>query len=82
MDQMESYLISYAPVIIVVVTFLFKNKFFVTPEQLLRMKEEIKKEVKEEYATKEIANEIKDDIRDIKENLREISLHILQNNQK
>ena len=79
MDQMESYIVSYAPILIVVLTFLFKNKFFVTPEQLLRMKEEIKKEVKEEYATKEIANEIKDDIRDIKENLREISLYLFKN---
>lgn len=77
MTEVESYLITYSPIIIVVLTFIFKNKIFVTPEQLLRMKEEIKNEIKEEYATKEIANEIKDDIRDIKQNIHEISRIII-----
>lgn len=79
MEQVESYFITYAPVIIVVLAFIFKNKIFVTPEQLLLMKQEIKKEVKEEYATKEIANEIKEDIKDIKANLHEISNLLLKN---
>jgi hypothetical protein len=72
MEQMEQYAISYAPVIIVVLAFIFKNKIFVTPEQLLLMKQEIKKEIREEYATKEIAEEIKDDINEIKNDLKEI----------
>jgi len=78
MEQMEQYIVSYAPVIIVVLSFIFKNKIFVTPEQLLLMKEEIHKEIKEEYATKEIANEIKDDIREIKNDIKEISLHLFR----
>lgn len=76
---MEQYAISYAPVIIVVIAFIYKHKLFVSPEQLLLMKQEIKKEVKEEYATKEIAEEIKSDIRDIKNDIREISLHLFTN---
>ena len=79
MDQVESYFISYAPIIIVVLAFIFKNKIFVTPEQMLLMKEEIRKEVKQEYATKEIANEIKDDIRDIKRDLHDISNVLMKN---
>ena len=79
MEQVEQYIISYSPIIIVVLTFIFKNKIFVTPEQLLLMKEEIYKEIKEDYATKEIAEEIKDDIRDIKESLKEIRSHFLKN---
>lgn len=78
MEQVEQYIISYSPIIIVVLTFIFKNKIFVTPEQLLLMKEEIYKEIKEEYATKEIAEEIKDDIRDIKESLKEIRSYFLK----
>ena len=79
MEQTEQYIISYSPIIIVVLTFIFKNKLFVTPEQLLLMKEEIYNKVKEDYATKEIAEEIKDDIRDIKESLKEIRSHFLKN---
>jgi len=72
MEPMEQYAISYAPVIIVVIVFIFKNKIFITPEQLLLMKQEIKQEIKKEYATKEIAEEIKDDINEIKNDLKEI----------
>lgn len=78
MEQIESYFIMYAPVIIVVLAFIFKNRIFVTQEQLLLMKQEIKKEIKEEYATKEIANEIKNDIRDIKQSLREINTILIK----
>ena len=75
---MEQYIVSYAPAIIVILSFIFKNKIFVTPEQMLRMKEEIRKEIKEEYATKEIADEIKNDIQDIKENLHDIRVFIFK----
>ena len=34
MEQAESYFVTYAPIIIVVLAFIFKNKIFVTPEQL------------------------------------------------
>lgn len=75
---MEQYIVSYAPAIIVILSFIFKNKIFVTPEQMLRMKEEIRKEIKAEYATKEIADEIKNDIQDIKENLHDIRIFIFK----
>ena len=79
MEQMEQYAISYAPVIIVVLAFIYKHTLFVSPEQLLLMKQEIKKEVKEEYATNEIPEEIKNDINEIKNDLKEIRLHLFTN---
>lgn len=78
MEQAESYFVTYAPIIIVVLMFIFKNKIFVTPEQMLLMKEDLIKEIREEYATKEVVNEIKDDIRDIKQNIKEISNLLLR----
>ncbi len=79
---MEQYIISYSPVIIVVLTFIFKNKIFVTPEQLLRMKEEIRREIRAEYATKEAADEIKQDIADIKNSVHEINLFLINQSKK
>ena len=73
MEQAESYFVTYAPIIVVVLAFIFKNKIFVTPEQMLLMKEDLIREIREEYASKEVVIEIKDDIRDIKTNIREIN---------
>lgn len=41
--------IEYAPVIIVVVTFLFKNRIFVTPEQMQKERKNLLEEVERRF---------------------------------
>lgn len=45
--------LDYAPILIVVLVFLFKNKLVVTPEQLERKHREIIEEVEAHFATRE-----------------------------
>lgn len=41
--------IEYAPIIIVVVTFLFKNRIFVTPEQMQKERKNLLEEVERRF---------------------------------
>lgn len=45
----ENVFVEYAPILIVVVAFLFKNKFFVTPEQMQLERKGLMKEVEEKF---------------------------------
>lgn len=65
----EQMLIEYAPLIIIILTFILKEKIFVTPAQLAETKEEILREVKADFVAKEIVEEIKEDIKRIEEKL-------------
>lgn len=67
---MEDKFVEYAPIIIVVLMFLFRNKFFVTPKELSDMKEAILNTVKEDYATKELVQFIREEISEMKQDLR------------
>jgi cob(I)alamin adenosyltransferase len=81
----EQILITYAPVIIVVIAFIMKNKLFVTPQQLSDAKLEILNAVKEDYATKEMVQFIREDISQIKQEFKDLNLflreHIRQVNE-
>lgn len=77
---MEQYFIEYAPIIIVVIVFIFKNKIFATPTELQSlkvemqtMKVEILNQIKEEYATKELLNFVRQDMEAIKEELKDLN---------
>lgn len=82
----EQILITYAPVIIVVIAFIMKNKLFVTPQQLSDAKLEILNAVKEDYATKEMVQFIREDISQIKQEFKDLNLflreHIRQINER
>lgn len=81
----EQILITYAPVIIVVIAFIMKNKLFVTPQQLSDAKLEILNAVKEDYATKEMVQFIREDISQIKQEFKDLNIflreHIRQVNE-
>lgn len=77
MEINSALLAEYAPLVIIIVAFLLREKIFVTPVQLAETKEEILAQVKLEFSTKEAVNEIKDDIKRIEDkidNLIEILL--------
>lgn len=78
---MENVFIEWAPIIIVVLVFLLKNQIFVTPTQLLKVKEEIIAQIKSEYASKELAEEIKKDIQEIKDQLQNLTNHLISRNE-
>lgn len=66
-----------AILLILILSFIFKNKLFVTPEQLAAMRSEILATVKKDYATKELAAVIREDISEIKHQLTTISEYIM-----
>lgn len=66
-----------AIIVLCILGFIFKNKLFVTPEQLSAAKLEILNTVKEDYATKELVAVIREDISEIKHQLTTISEHII-----
>ena len=75
MDE-KQLLIEYAPIIILVLAFIWKHKLFTTPAQLLQVKEDILKSVKEEYATKELVQFIRNDLADIKHEFASLNTFI------
>ena len=83
---MEQYFFEYAPIIIVVIAFIFKNKIFATPTELQSlkvemqtMKVEILNQIKEEYATKELLNFVREDMEAIKEELKDLNAFLRSN---
>ena len=75
----SQFLIEYAPIIIVLLTFIWKNKLFVTPQQLAEMKLEILTTVKNDYATKEMVQFIRDDLAQIKDEFKELNIFLRTN---
>lgn len=69
---MDSYVIQYAPIVVLVVVFLLKNKIFVTPEQLEKTHTQILEEVENKFATKEILDTLKEDINELKNKVDKI----------
>ena len=74
---MDNIIIEYAPLIVIALVFLLRNKIFITPDQMsnavLQVKDEILKEIEGKYATLEFAKNIREDITEIKEQLKTIS---------
>lgn len=66
-------LLHYAPVLVLVLCFLLRNKFFVTPEQLQIERRALMKEVENRFlslvAFREFEKRIDDNFRGIKERL-------------
>ena len=75
----SQFWIEYAPIIIVLLTFIWKNKLFVTPQQLAEMKLEILTTVKNDYATKEMVQFIRDDLAQIKDEFKELNIFLRTN---
>ena len=78
----NNILIEYAPIIIVVLAFCFKNQIFVTPAQLKDAKAEILDKVntqlEERFATKEVIKDIKDDIKRLEDKIDNLQMIILE----
>ncbi len=51
---MDNQIVEYAPILVVVVCFLFKNKIFATPEQLCELKTRMVEYVAEHYVPIEL----------------------------
>lgn len=66
-----------AIILVLILSFIFKNKLFVTPEQLSATKLEILNTVKKDYATKELVSVIREDISEIKHQLTMVSDYIM-----
>ena len=66
-----------ALIIILVLSFLFKHKLVVVPEQLTALELKIMNKIREDYASKEFVGTIRDDIAEIKDQIRLISNHIM-----
>lgn len=69
---MNSYVIQYAPIVVLVAVFLLKNRIFVTPEQLEKAHAQILEEVETKFATKEILDTLKEDINELKSKVDKI----------
>lgn len=65
-------LITYAPIIVVVLAFLIQEKIFVTPEQLERKHREIIKDVEKRFATIGSCEELKNQIGEMKDKIDKI----------
>lgn len=46
---MDSLIIEYAPLIVIIVVFLFKNRIFVTPEQMQKERQNLLEEVERRF---------------------------------
>ena len=68
-----------ALIVILILSFIFKHKLVVVPEQLTALELRIMTQIKEEYASKEFVGTIRDDIAEIKSQIRLISDHIMNN---
>jgi len=68
----KELIIEYAPAIIVVLMFFINNRIFVTPAQLLEMKETILKEVEDKFATAESMKDLKEDFKEVKQKIDKI----------
>lgn len=66
-----------AIIIILILSFLFKHKLVVVPEQLTALELKIMNKIREDYASKEFVGTIRDDIAEIKDQIRLISNHIM-----
>ena len=71
MDNINN-VIYYAPVILVVLTFLIHERIVVTPEQLEKKHREIIKEVECRFATIDSCEDLKDQISDMKDKIDKI----------
>lgn len=61
-----SVLEHYAPMVIIVLWFIYQQHYFITPEQLEKTHREILQEIEKKYATKVDSENIKESISDIK----------------
>ena len=65
-------LITYAPIIVVVLAFLIQEKIFVTPEQLERKHREIIKDVEKRFVTIDSCEDLKGQISEMKDKIDKI----------
>lgn len=65
-------LITYAPIIVVVLAFLIQEKIFVTPEQLERKHREIIKDVERRFATIDSCEDLRSQLSEMKDKIDKI----------
>lgn len=65
-------LITYAPIIVVVLAFFIQEKIFVTPEQLERKHREIIKDVECRFATIDSCEDLRSQLSDMKDKIDKI----------
>jgi len=65
-------LLKYAPVLIVILTFVLQYHIFVTPEQLEIKHREILMEVSDMYTTKDQYNDLKEQLNDLQKKIDKI----------
>ena len=78
---MENFL-EYAPIIIVVFSFLFQHRLFVTPEQLERKHRHILAETDARYAKFDALADLKAQVFDIDEKITKLYEAVLQARKK
>ena len=69
---MDKYFIEYAPLIIVILAFIMKNKLFITPEQLECKHREILKEIDDRYVRNDLHKELKEYIQKVDEKVEKV----------
>lgn len=69
--------VEYAPIIIVIVCFLLKERIFVTPEQLVKLHAEILRQVDDKFVTKDTLVQIQSSMCDIKDKVDKLYDHLL-----
>ena len=70
--------IEYAPILIVVVSFLIQQRFFVTPEQLERKHRHILAETDSRYAKFDAVTDLREQVFDIDEKITKLYEAVLQ----
>ena len=65
-------IITYAPIIVVVLVFFIQEKIFVTPEQLERKHREIIKDVERRFATIDSCEDLRSQLSEMKDKIDKI----------
>ena len=74
---MDNILLEYAPLLLVLITILLKEKIFITPFQLEQTKSEILKMVDDKFVDKEAIEDLRQDIKELKEKLNSLYDYII-----
>ena len=71
-------IVEYAPIIIVILMFIWQNNVFVRPEQLEKKHREILEDTERKFVTWSAFNLFKEQLSKIEENVSEIRNHIIE----
>lgn len=77
---MENFdkLVEFAPVIVVILCFIWQNNLFVKPEQLEKKHREILEDTERKFVTWSAFNSFKEQVDKIEQNVVEIRNHIIE----